>query len=136
MDVEVPIPKLEISLRFDQLEGLAVAIPWGFESPLPHHAYGVMLHGVFRRSAFALRARLSGTSHPFRAQRHWAFFASASEKLTTANGPRALGTTAHACTSKRQLRPWIRTTTSAWFRRRDQTNRIQCVCLTAPYDPT
>ena len=22
--------------RFDQLEGLAVAIPWGFESPLPH----------------------------------------------------------------------------------------------------
>jgi hypothetical protein len=23
--------------EFDQLEGLAVAIPWGFESPLPHH---------------------------------------------------------------------------------------------------
>src|SRR5687767_15847649 len=22
--------------HFDQLEGLAVAIPWGFESPLPH----------------------------------------------------------------------------------------------------
>ena len=24
--------------HFDQLEGLAVAIPWGFESPLPHHS--------------------------------------------------------------------------------------------------
>jgi hypothetical protein len=23
---------------FNQLEGLAVAIPWGFESPLPHHS--------------------------------------------------------------------------------------------------
>ena len=23
--------------QIDQLEGLAVAIPWGFESPLPHH---------------------------------------------------------------------------------------------------
>ena len=52
--------------QINQLEGLAVARSWGFESPLPHHAYGVMLHGVFRRSAFALRARLSGTSPPFR----------------------------------------------------------------------
>ena len=24
--------------QIDQLEGLAVAIPWGFESPLPHHS--------------------------------------------------------------------------------------------------
>ena len=23
--------------QINQLEGLAVAIPWGFESPLPHH---------------------------------------------------------------------------------------------------
>ena len=26
-----------------QLEGLAVAIPWGFESPLPHHS--TLAHG-------------------------------------------------------------------------------------------
>ena len=55
-----------LAQHFDQCVGLAVARSWGFESPLPHHAYGVMLHGVFRRSAFALRGRLSGTSPPFR----------------------------------------------------------------------
>ena len=33
--------------QIDQLEGLAVAIPWGFESPLPHHLFRQYLQGSF-----------------------------------------------------------------------------------------
>jgi hypothetical protein len=57
---------LEHLARHNDWKFLQNGSAWGFESPLPHHAYGVMLHGVFRRSAFALRVRLSGTSPPFR----------------------------------------------------------------------
>jgi len=32
----VNVRPLTSARDFDQLEGLAVAIPWGFESPLPH----------------------------------------------------------------------------------------------------
>ena len=53
-----------------KLEGLAVAIPWGFESPLPHHSFGIRLtrdaERELRCSAGALRAWPSDTSPPFR----------------------------------------------------------------------
>ena len=63
-DARQSIPAQQIS----QLEGLAVAIPWGFESPLPHFTRFArsMRRAGLRRSAFALRARPSGTSPPFR----------------------------------------------------------------------
>jgi hypothetical protein len=49
--------------EFDQLEGLAVARSWGFESPSAFHSLTrSMREVVLRDSAVALRARPSGTS--------------------------------------------------------------------------
>src|SRR5262245_49187284 len=54
-----------------QLEGLAVAIPWRFESSLPHQLIRLRLirwaEERLRRSAIALRARPSGASPLFHA---------------------------------------------------------------------
>jgi len=68
------------------LRGWRSARSWGFESPLPHHAYGVMLHGVFRRSAFALgfRARVPPSAPVLNTPRNTAALARRDDRLLTA----------------------------------------------------
>ena len=51
-----------------QLEGLAVAIPWGFESPLPHHTnfVGVVASGRFSGARPKPSALVRGHESPLR----------------------------------------------------------------------
>jgi hypothetical protein len=51
------------ALHFDQLEGLAVARPWGFESPLPHITRSGSFYGGGRLQALGLRAPRSAFGH-------------------------------------------------------------------------
>jgi hypothetical protein len=49
--------------QINQLEGLAVAIPWGFESPLPHFTRSRSLNAAGRLQALGHRASRSAFGH-------------------------------------------------------------------------